>query len=153
MPEDAPWERARGEACWDKGSRIYLARHNLPRHTVPWPCDPRPDDVTPHGEMAQDRLLASRIGSILMNTETAGDVSSPDDVVRPLSREACRSSAFATSRHDLQLPPRMNMRENCGCTTGPEVASDTSAPSLSTSRTRSPCRHHQLSPVSTHVSL
>jgi hypothetical protein len=47
----------------------------------------------------------------------------------------------------------MNMWYNSGCAAGPEVAFDTSAPSLSTSRTRSPCRHRQLSPLSTQVSI
>jgi hypothetical protein len=45
---------------------------------------------------------------------------------------------FATSRHDLLSPPRMNMWYNSGCAAGPEVVFDTSALSLSTCRTRIP---------------
>jgi putative DNA-invertase from lambdoid prophage Rac len=60
---------------------------------------------------------------------------------------------FASSLHDRWSPPPMNMWENVGCAAGPEVALDTGAPSLSSSRTRSPCRPRQLSPLSTHVSI
>jgi hypothetical protein len=47
----------------------------------------------------------------------------------------------------------MNMWYNSDYTAGPEVVFDTSALSLSTSRTRSPYGHRQLSPLSTHVRI
>jgi hypothetical protein len=75
-----------------------------------------------------------------------------DDAYRSFP-EGSPQYAFATSLHDRRSPPYMNMWYNSGCAAGPEVACDTSAPSLSTSRTRSPCRHRQLSPVRTHVSI
>src|SRR4029453_17546184 len=70
-----------------------------------------------------------------------------------VSRLAPRENEFATSLHDWRSPPGMKMWYNSGCAAGPEVAFDTSAPSLSTSRTRSPCRHRQLSPLRKKVSL
>jgi hypothetical protein len=60
----------------NEGSRIYLPRYNLPMHTATLPYHSRHDDATPLCKMAQYRLLASRIGSILISTETAADVSS-----------------------------------------------------------------------------
>ena len=49
----------------DQGSRIYRQRYNLPIHTAPMPCQPRPDDVAPLRKMSQGRLIACRIGSLL----------------------------------------------------------------------------------------
>ena len=60
----------------DERSRNYLLRYNLPIHTATWPCHPGHDGVTPLGKMAQGRLLASRICSILVSTDTGGDWSS-----------------------------------------------------------------------------
>jgi hypothetical protein len=60
----------------DEGSKIYPPRYSLPMHTATLPCHLGRDDVTPLCEMAQYRLLASRIGSVLISTETASDVSS-----------------------------------------------------------------------------
>jgi hypothetical protein len=47
----------------------------------------------------------------------------------------------------------MKMWYNQSYAAGPEVVFDTGALSLTNSRTRSPCRHRQLSPSSTHVSI
>jgi hypothetical protein len=47
----------------------------------------------------------------------------------------------------------MNMWYNRSRAAGPEVACDTGALSLSSRRARSLCRHRQLSPLSTHVSI
>jgi hypothetical protein len=60
---------------------------------------------------------------------------------------------FASSHHDRWSPPRMNMWYNRSGAAGPEVVCDRGALSLTSSRTRSPCRHRQLSPMSTHVRI
>jgi hypothetical protein len=65
---------------------------------------------------------------------------------------ACISD-FASSHHDRGSPPRMNMWYNRSGAAGPEVVFDHGAPSLTSNRTRSPCRHRQLSPMSTHVRI
>ena len=67
--------------------------------------------------------------------------------------EAIGRYDFASSPHDRWSPPRMKMCYNSECAAGPEVVFDTGAVSLSSSRTRSPCRHRQLLPMSTHVRI
>jgi hypothetical protein len=60
----------------DEGSRIYLPRYNMPRHMATLPCHPGHEDVMPLCQTAQYRLPASRIGSIVISTETVGNLSS-----------------------------------------------------------------------------
>jgi len=60
----------------DEGSRIYLPWDNLPIHTATLPCQPGLYDVMPFCNVAPGRLIASRICSILVRTDTAGDLSS-----------------------------------------------------------------------------
>jgi hypothetical protein len=57
----------------DEGCRNYLLRYKLPIHTATWPCHPGHDGVTPLGKLAQGHLLASRIGSTLVGTDTRGE--------------------------------------------------------------------------------
>ena len=57
----------------DEGRRNYLLRYKLPIHTATWPCYPGRDGVAPLGKMLQGRLLASRIGSILVSTDMGGE--------------------------------------------------------------------------------
>jgi hypothetical protein len=57
----------------DEGCRNYLLRYKLPIHTATWTCHPGHDGVTPLGKMAPGRLLASRISSILVSTDMAGE--------------------------------------------------------------------------------
>jgi hypothetical protein len=61
----------------DSGSRNDLPRHNLPIHMATLPCQPEHYDVMPLCTMAQGCPIASRIYSILVSTNAAGNFSSP----------------------------------------------------------------------------
>jgi hypothetical protein len=65
--------RRAGSRVMDEGRRNYLLRYKLPIHTATRPCHPGHDGVTPLSKMAPGRLLASRIGSILVSTDMSGE--------------------------------------------------------------------------------
>jgi hypothetical protein len=57
----------------DSRSKIYLPRYNLPIHMATLSCPPEHYDVMPLCTMVQGCLIASRICSILVSTNAAGD--------------------------------------------------------------------------------